>query len=296
MLTSKVKKMKPIDRFFYWIKERNKIYLKRKKGIIKPWTDDEVLQNNFFTNPYRENDKTTQWFRKYIRDPLKDSPKVVFATICFRWFNLPHPTGEMLVCEGLTVKWNEANAKQLLKSLKDRGDRLFTGAYMIASSQGVPKYVNICDRLTEVWNNRHWMMGELGADCSLENFQDTFVQFDGLGSFMAYEIVCDLRHTDILKDAYDVNTWCNVGPGATRGLYRIHEVPFDTDSNSYQLPPLENELDFITDLLDQANSSKSLWDLPIFELREIEHSLCEWDKYERVLWDQGRSKRKYKGV
>ena len=34
---------------------------------------------------------------------------------------------------------------------------------------------------------------------------------------------------------------------------------------------------------------------PPFELREIEHSLCEFDKYERIRLGQGRPKQKYKG-
>jgi hypothetical protein len=32
-----------------------------------------------------------------------------------------------------------------------------------------------------------------------------------------------------------------------------------------------------------------------FEMREVEHNLCEWDKAERLLWGDGRSKRRYNG-
>lgn len=289
MRTKQVKKLEPIDRFFYWIKERHDIYLRRKKGQEKPWTDDRVLQENFFTNPYRENDKTTVWFRENIRDPLYDDPKVVFATICFRWFNLPQPTGELLIKEGLIYEWNEKTALKSLKRLRDKNQKIFTGAFMIASPSKVPKYEGICKRITKVWKERQWILDQISADCSLENCQNTLIQFDGLGAFMAYEIVCDLRHTAILQDATDVDTWCNVGPGANRGLYRINDYELDKNHPSH----LSDELEQINDLLKLAR--KKLKRIPKLELREIEHSLCEWDKYERCLWKQGKSKRKYDG-
>ncbi len=92
MLTTDVLKLTPTDRFLYWVRERHAITLRREAGAAKPWTDDEVLQNYFFTSPYRERDKTTTWFRTHVRDPLRDDPAVILATTIFRWFN--HiPTG-----------------------------------------------------------------------------------------------------------------------------------------------------------------------------------------------------------
>ena len=293
MKNYQVRKMKPLDRFLYWISERHNIYKRRKRGRTAPWTDDKVLQENFFTNPYRENDKTSVWFRENIRDQLAGDPKVVFATICFRWFNLPS-TGEVLIQNGLTCRWNERLALDILGRMREDGKKLFTGAFMIASPSKVPKYEAICKRLSQVWYYREWMMDEFSADCSLENFHDTLVQFDGLGGFMAYEIVCDLRYTYLLENAYDVDTWCNVGPGATRGLYRINRMDFDKSTNSVQLPHLDDELEQMEDLLETARYY--LPRMPHMEMREIEHSLCEWDKYERCLWKEGKSKRSYKGT
>src|SRR4051812_37444375 len=106
MLTSQVKKLSPIDRFTYWISERHNIFKKRRAGKPAPWTDDEILQGYFFTNPYRENDKTTAWFRERVRNPLRDSHHVIMATVIFRWFNLIS-TGEMLHRRGLLEVWDK---------------------------------------------------------------------------------------------------------------------------------------------------------------------------------------------
>ena len=74
--------MTPEARFFWWIEERHRIFEKRKRGLSRDWwTEDEILRTYRFTNPYREIDRTTVWFREYIRDPLKDDNKVLILDI-----------------------------------------------------------------------------------------------------------------------------------------------------------------------------------------------------------------------
>ena len=42
-----------LKRFFYYINERHRIYLKREEGHSWPWTDDEILQTYSFCNVFR---------------------------------------------------------------------------------------------------------------------------------------------------------------------------------------------------------------------------------------------------
>jgi hypothetical protein len=81
MKIEEVKKLHPRERFFYWVKERFLIYEKRNRGEKKPWTNDTVLQNYFFTMPYRELDKTTIWFRNNVRDRLRNSIEVLLIGV-----------------------------------------------------------------------------------------------------------------------------------------------------------------------------------------------------------------------
>ena len=46
------------------------------------------------------------------------------------------------------------------------------------------------------------------------------------------------------------------------------------------------------DLLDLATKYTEFFK-PVLELRDIEHSLCEFDKYERVRLGQGQPRSKY---
>jgi len=310
-----VRKLSPIDRFLYWCRERYQIYLRRKNGRPKPWTDDEILQNYFFTMPYREKDKTTVWFRENVRDPLRDDPDVIFATAAFRWFNYI-PTGEILACKALRrndiglkdsflCRWDADEVFVELDAERRQGRQVFTGAYMINSPAREGKLEAIIRRVTNVWNGRNQLrqyycadaLGMKGKPVSLELFHKVLTQFEGMGGFMAYEVVTDLRHTYLLENAPDIMTWCHVGPGARRGLYRVLGLDFPKGNNASGCPRLlkpQEEIREMRKLLYVCNNH--LRGMPPFEMREIEHSCCEADKYSRALDNDGRLKRKYHGA
>jgi hypothetical protein len=309
MTTDKVARLPPLDRFLYWIRERHAVYLRRKAGRPKPWTDDSVMQAVFFTNPYRENDKVTVWFREHVRDPLKEDDRVVMATVIFRWFNLPstavvlmgecHPvTRKPARGRNLLLDWSRGEAVRRLAAVRSAGAMpVFTGAYLIKGKEGMGKVESVCDCITKVWDDRKSLLAAARAATTMEEVWAKLKTYDHLGGFMSYEIVCDLRYTKFLRDATDRRTWCHPGPGATRGLMRLDGI-INLPKNKrgvqkrggFRPPPDWQER--IKELLKAAEARTGLR----LEMREIEHSLCEWDKYERVLWNDGRSKRTYNGV
>lgn len=312
MKTADVLKLKPLDRFLYWIRERHAIYLRRKAGMPKPWTEDEVLRRFFFTNPYRENDRVTVWFRDNIRGPLRDDPAVLMATVIFRWFNLP-ATAVVLMDDtpatcppgvrhweysgNLLTHWDAKEALYRLSEVRARGETVFTGAYMINSPAGKPKLEAIIERIDAVWQDRGRLLEEITTGrerpARMEWTHECLTRYDGLGGFMAYEIVCDLRYTYLLENAPDKLTWCNPGPGCIRGLYRLAGEDFPKGNNSTSPPRPRDWQDRMKRLL--AEVRRRLPGLPPFEMREVEHSLCEYDKYERALAGDGKMKRTYPG-
>lgn len=313
MLVEDVRKLKPLDRFMYWCRERMNIYHRRKAGLPKPWTNDEILQTQFFTNVYRELDKTTVWFREHVREPLRDDIDVVMATVIFRWFNHIQTGLELCTNYGhtptaktkaandlrysLLVDWDACRCMSLLGPKRDAGEKIFTGAFMVNSPAGVPKLEAIVERIDAVWAERKTLQAcfyeiDPSRPVAMEAAHKALTQFDGLGGFMAYEIVCDLRYTRWLENAPDKMTWCNVGPGCRRGLYRLLGVPFDKGNNSQDLPPLPDEMGEMVKLLGITKKQLKM----SLEMREIEHSMCEWDKAERGWWGDGKLKRKFNGV
>lgn len=308
MKIKQVSKMKPVNRFLYWVKERHKIHLDRQAGGKKPWTDDEVLQSVFFTNPYRENDKTTIWFRENVRDYLADED-VLMATVIFRWFNKIE-TGNVLLGHeigggDLLIEWNKRTAIKRLEKWRDSQKKaVFTGAYMIKAGNGPPgsKIRMVCECIDAIWRDRLQIVAVCEKHKSLQKTWEVLKRYRGLGPFMAYEIVSDLRWTNLLEEADDIYTWANPGPGCMRGLYRllggqpIQGSGWKKDLANRLAKQDCSALDYMKATLHtcwkRLPRSKTF---PKFEMREVEHSLCEFDKYERARTGSGKLKRNYNG-
>ena len=103
---------------------------------------------------------------------------------------------------------------------------------------------------------------------------------------MAKEVLQDVMQTPVLSGANDRNSWCPAGPGARRGLNRIHQRPLKRHIGEKQL------LGEMIDLFDASGEAMPA-NMPELELHDIQFQLCEYDKYERVRLGEGKPKSKY---
>ena len=127
---------------------------------------------------------------------------------------------------------------------------------------------------------------------SLQQAWEELLYVEYLGRFLAYEAVSDLRWTNVLSQATDIMTWASAGPGCARGLGRVfsgnvHE--FNYGSNTDQ----ERMLEMMQAIL-AASKNPKYWpqEWRTWEMREVEHWSCEYDKYERA-YEGGRMKRRF---
>ena len=276
--------------FFRYARDRELIRLLRfDLSEPPPWSVDPIFNTYSFCNVFREDDRTTRWFRENVRDPYRDQGAVVMATIIFRWFNRIE-TGEALKRENLFLDWNPWQAKKALSGLPT----VFTGSYVIASPTGRTKLDGIIQCIDRVWKDRAYLQKVVDEATTLEQVHRHLVQFPFLGPFMAYEIVTDLRYTAALDRATDINHWASAGPGAARGLGRIlwgDHTCFGYTSQTEQRYMQTTMEDLLIDSQDERYWPQK-W--PRWEMREVEHTLCEFDKYERVRLNQGTLRRKFK--
>jgi hypothetical protein len=105
-------------------------------------------------------------------------------------------------------------------------------------------------------------------------------QFNGWGQFMSYQVIVDMRHTPLLQSAPDVATFAAFGPGTTRGLNRLHNRHIDVKPNKATMQGEVTELRVMNEIELEAS--------------DICNCLCEFDKYERVLNDEGKPKQLYR--
>lgn len=287
-----------VQAFFNYAKKRYQLMLDKEGGFPKPWTDDPILQQYRFCNVFREDDKTTRWFKNNIRDELFYDPSVVYATTMFRWFNKIE-TGELLLNKGgdKLKLFTDFQPKEILSRLEGVSP-VITAAYMIKTPAGMKKAEGIVWCLERSFNLclelGEQMLENVGS-ISLEAVHDRLMTLPYLGEFMAYEIVTDLRHTALLQDAPDIMTWANPGPGAARGLDRLLGQELYTFNRSR-----DADREIMMGLMQQllkCSQKEEYWPKrwPKWEMREVEHTLCELDKYERALSGEGRPKQKYAG-
>ena len=268
-----------IKRFFYYMNERHLMYLKRQNGDPYPWTDDKILTEYSFCNVYRELDRVTVWIRENWREPYATHSNLPFAMAVARQINWPDTLEEI----GFPETWEPEKVKAIMQARKDRGEKVYTGAYMLTGTLGGTKIEQTVDKiLTPLYNKKPSIM------CySLEKTWKQYLGYAGFSGFMAYEVVTDLRHTKHLYKAEDIMTWANPGPGAKRGLNRIHLRELEQTVTKQQLNfEMQQLLQYSPDYLEAH--------MEPLEMRDIEHCLCEFDKYERVRLGQGRPRAKYK--
>lgn len=297
MKTTQVSKLTSIERFHYWIEERHSVFLKKQASKPMPWTDDNILSSYYFCNPYRENDKTTVWVREHIREPLERNAGVAFAVIAFRWFNLIS-TGEVLTGYypddhglGLLVDWNPKKVIKLLIGIQKQKVKVFTGAFNISAGGTAKPKVNhvVEDYLQPVWKNKDTIVETLLEAETLQEAFEHLQTYPGLAGsgFMAAQVIADLKHTYLLEDKPDVDTWCSLGPGGNRGLNRI----LGREVNAHKTKEWQSQIENVR-CLTQAKLSH----LPPLDAQDIQNCLCESDKYTRALFNEGHMKRRYKGV
>lgn len=279
--------------FWYWINERHQIYINR--FIMKdkaPWTKDKILQTYKFTNVFRQLDRVTIELNKFMKT-YRTIPGILLMQICvFRMFNWPL-TYEYLQKKGYNQGLRDQRRRIIHNLIQRRraGNKNFTGAYII-TNQGLkdPKEKLCIDALCKIERALFSpKKGELSLyerikkENTMQGCVEILTEFPMIGKFVGYEIACDLRYTKILNRANDVNSWANAGPGAKRGLNRIHGRDLKKKVSDLQY------LEEMRELLMEAKLGNTLeGHVPDLEMREIEHSLCEFDKYMRVKKGEGR--------
>jgi hypothetical protein len=96
----------------------------------------------------------------------------------------------------------------------------------------------------------------------------------------------------VLEDAPDVMTWASAGPGCARGLGRA--VADDKERFGYGSDRDQAEmLAVMTEILAMSRD-QGYWPQSWrpWEMREVEHWACEFDKYERARGGE-RLKRRF---
>tara|TARA_R110002096_G_C14661938_1_gene728406 strand:- start:18934 stop:19800 length:867 start_codon:yes stop_codon:yes gene_type:complete len=264
--------------------ERHRIYIARGDGEPYPWTEDPIFHKFKFTNVFRELDAGTGALRSMLPENTTDPATIIANVVWYRMLNRSEHVDDI----GLQRNGDELT--ELLVRKKVSGAKIFTGCHMhsgdltgnSATFRAIFREAAELAEICEMSQSLESIFGHLTKT------------YNHVGPFIGYEIVTDLRHYAALwpgNHPVDYNTWANVGPGSRRGMERLGLPP--TLQSMRDLLANGKTATYGTVLEPHINGTVS-GAMPRFELREIEHWLCEFDKYERARTGQGVPKQIYR--
>lgn len=263
------------DALIYWIVERQDILFAKKRGVEAPWSSNKVMQQTYFCNVRREEDKVTAGIRRLWnnrQEPCQAAPNMIMARMVNKVESL----------EAMGWPWAEFNLDRWTEVMSQKGS--WGGAYIVSTNgRSMPKHEYIGELLSGVWE----AFKAITLPNTLGQAHKRLIAIQGLGSFMAAQVVADLKNTPdhTLQTAEDWSSWCAHGPGSLRGMAWLLKQEKCTPTRFYAEMPNLREL--VDERLEHPYGD--------FCNQDLQNCLCEFDKFMRVTNNTGRSKRKYNG-
>jgi hypothetical protein len=281
-----------IDRISEFIIKRHTIYLKKEAGEPSPWSDDPILNAYKFTNLYRELDRTTLWCKDNVRDRFEDPRELALAITAFRWVNRIE-TGEAWFLKptdnSQETAWNmylsTGNSRWLADAAyKHLGHGPYvTGAYIIKTPEGLSKLEGVLSCIDTARIYMPLVVDACFANSTLRQVHDILRRVPYLGSFTAAQLIADMKHTKLLAQATDHQTFTAIGPGSQKGLNALCGRDIDAPWHEHIWYETLMELrKKITPIFVERG-----WPVP--DAQDVQNIACEYSKYVR-----GKSRNRYR--
>jgi hypothetical protein len=291
----------PFERYIAFIKERDAIYWRKTGGEPWPWTDDKILQTYRFTEVYRERDRTSLHYQKTIRKQYMGAPAQLPGTVLYRWFN------RIETCDLLfnLPDFNNQTTfeRYLLSDCKDIRilDEFIdktppphaTGAFIITGRPGYDKGHGIMQYFhywcSKPWQEQ-WDIWQENSPELVDVFRWLKEHANGLGDFMAAQLVADLKYLPFLSGAEDWWIFAAPGPGSKRGLNAV--LGRDMNTHWKGLEWFEK----IQELREAENKVLVPQGIGPFHAQDTQNHCCEFSKYTKVMTGVGRPRQTYNRI
>jgi len=258
----------------HWINEREAIRHRREAGLPPPWTTDPYMANVRYCNVHREDDKVTRWLRN---NPVYSGADVpVWVTVLSRMVNR---IGTLESIQYSVARGDLDGVKDTLKHFRDGGTVIWGNAYTISTcGRSMDKVDYVIDHVV-----RAFMQAGEPEHTTCRNTFAQLMCIDGFGSFLAGQVVADLKNTPghPLQQATDWDSFAVPGPGSLKGLAAYFGHPA-TPGTFYGL-------------LMAAKAQVAPLIMPYvgpIHAQDLQNCFCEFSKYIRVR-EGGRARNKY---
>jgi hypothetical protein len=267
----------------YWrfAAERQKIFFRRARGELYPWTDDPILTKHKFTNAYRASDRVSQYLiRNVIYAGDQNPAEVLFRILLFKFFNKIE-TWELLgrTVESISFKdYSYKKYDKILSSAFEKGTRIYSAAYIMPSGNGLYGTIRKHQMHLKLLESmmRDGLSDRLQATRTMLEGFEILRSYPTIGDFLAYQFITDINYSEVTN--YTESEFVVPGPGARSGVHKCFE----------SLGGL-SEIDIIRLVCDLQNQEfdrlgltfETLWGRRL-QLIDCQNLFCEVDKYSRI--------------
>ncbi len=217
-----IKRQEIYDLYWYFAYERQSIFLKKRKGLPAPWTEDEILKKYKFCNTYRVNDRVSQYLIQKIIYNGKPyhARDTIFRILFFKLFN-KESTWELVEKElgEITLEnFNFSKISRILSKALEQGQAIYNDAYISCANKAFGfdrKHDNHLALLKK-------MFFEDKIDTQLlkcKTMKEAFLilkSYPLIGNFLAYQLITDINYSEVVN--FKENEFTVVGPGSKRGI------------------------------------------------------------------------------
>lgn len=278
-----------IDRLLYFVRAREQA--REQKELVGgpgPHSADPILARFRFCNINREHDAVTRWIAKNVRPKFVGQSRqfVVRHTIVCRVFNEPETLRRVVPMTDI------GDAFSILREYQDGGARIMRGAYMVGAHGPRNKGVRVLDYYERALREAEQVPWE---HCdSLAGVAERLMRIEGFAEFMANQICTDLRYTAHWAKAEDWGTFVLCGPGTRRGLDRFDAGRGKPPEKAFGNKPQPHYVERLQLIREELTPLVSPTVAGYFaDPNNLANTFCEFDKFERALWSEKSTLRKY---
>lgn len=265
-----------------FIKARERHRVAKIGGWRTSAKPDPIISKYRFCNVRRNDDAVTEWIQRRFFAEWRNDPHLWFALVVARLFNNPASLAAFMP---FILPFKPEKLRDLAKRMAAKDQRIFNAAYIVSTNG---RRMNKVDYVIDIvlgplWTNRKKLTSMLNVG-QLANAHMVLQDQQGLGSFMAAQVLADLKYANPTKWE-DFHTFAASGPGSRRGLNRV--MGFATKT------PWRESIfrGTLATLRDRVNAKLAMDPITA---QDLQNCLCEFDKYERARLGEGRPKQQYK--
>lgn len=269
-----------LDTYWKFAAERQEVFFNRINGIA-PLTTDPILLRHKFTNAYRAADRVSQYLiREVIYRGDQSAEELLFRILLFKLFNKIE-TYELLQHELGEVSWSEydfARYTQLMHQAMQAGEKIYSGAYMMASGSSAFGYTRKHENHLKLIEAimQAGLAQRIAEAPTMQAVYELLLSFPTIGSFLAYQFAIDINYSTLTN--FSEMDFVMPGPGAKDGIRKCFSSLGDYSE--------ADTIRYVTDLQEQefdrlGLNFKTLWGRPL-QLIDCQNLFCETDKYARV--------------